>query len=480
MVLSEAKLRYVIREELQQYLIEQGFLQRVGSGIKSAYQNLIGGKKQQSSQQPTTNTSQASQLPRVSQETSLNSKLDKIISRQNSRTYGVLINQKQDISKAIADYQQLLKTDGGKQALIQILSNLTANLNHRQTAGYPTVANYNVLEIYKTFIGDIKNNLKKQNLNENEIEEKRKKVRTVIPDDVFMLYIDEIEDFIYDNNLLKLMNDNNVKNYFDTLENSLKSQQSAAAEESKAKNVPGSLAGFPRGGSMSKEEIAAQEELEAARSRQSAQTTRHNAEFGDAETFLKNNYYLIRNEGDIQKAINDYYHRPFSNSLNGILIHIYNSILRYPGILPVQQQRIYKTFIDDLDKVIKQQNVKNKKVNEQVEPNYDKLPEINKNFVIPDNILAKTILAFSDFIFEPQQIKNDNRRNDFIDGRSQLISYFNNSNIAGLFNAIKKEYNNKSQESPEDQKIKAQEKTEQDFFAKGSLYERMKKLKRVK
>ena len=43
MVLSEAKLRTVIREELQQYLIEQGFLQRVGSGIKSAYQKLTGG-----------------------------------------------------------------------------------------------------------------------------------------------------------------------------------------------------------------------------------------------------------------------------------------------------------------------------------------------------------------------------------------------------------------------------------------------------
>jgi hypothetical protein len=51
MVLNEAKLRVVIREELTQYLIEQGFLQRVGSGIKSAYQKLTGGGQQTGQQQ---------------------------------------------------------------------------------------------------------------------------------------------------------------------------------------------------------------------------------------------------------------------------------------------------------------------------------------------------------------------------------------------------------------------------------------------
>jgi hypothetical protein len=66
MQLSESQLRSVIREELQQYLVEQGFLQKIGSGIKSAYQKLTGGGQpqttspQEASQQPqTTNTQKA-------------------------------------------------------------------------------------------------------------------------------------------------------------------------------------------------------------------------------------------------------------------------------------------------------------------------------------------------------------------------------------------------------------------------------------
>lgn len=64
MQLSESQLRSVIREELQQYLVEQGFLQKIGSGIKSAYQKLTGGGQQTSQQQAQTiNTQQASTEP---------------------------------------------------------------------------------------------------------------------------------------------------------------------------------------------------------------------------------------------------------------------------------------------------------------------------------------------------------------------------------------------------------------------------------
>ena len=56
MQLSESQLRSVIREELQQYLVEQGFLQKIGSGIKSAYQKLTGGGQQTGQQQTKSQT----------------------------------------------------------------------------------------------------------------------------------------------------------------------------------------------------------------------------------------------------------------------------------------------------------------------------------------------------------------------------------------------------------------------------------------
>ena len=196
MTLTEAKLRTVVREELKQYLIEEGFFDKIGSGIKSAYQKLTGGGQTSTTQPattqaqttPTTPTQQTSAASTTNSQADVETykKLFSYVSRQNARSYGYLIQNSTDIDKAINYYKELLKQpQGGNQALIQIFSNLTASINHRQAAGLPKI-NAKVLNRYKVFVDDIKNSLNKQNIKEEvdfkkHIEQRRKELKTIIP-----------------------------------------------------------------------------------------------------------------------------------------------------------------------------------------------------------------------------------------------------------------------------------------------------------
>jgi hypothetical protein len=121
MQLSESQLRSVIREELQQYLVEQGFLQKIGSGIKSAYQKLTGGGQpqttspQEASQQPqTTNTQKAStetpdktkqQLPAQKQASNLTLNIK---NEQDVNNFIRILNSSYTSNKRIT-IQQLIK-----------------------------------------------------------------------------------------------------------------------------------------------------------------------------------------------------------------------------------------------------------------------------------------------------------------------------------------------------------------------------------
>ena len=167
MQLSESQLRSVIREELQQYLVEQGFLQKIGSGIKSAYQKLTGGGQQT---QPQTTSSAA---PPVNPNVAKQVRDQKVIDRQKSGEYGPTIQSGNDIMKARRYYLQLLNTGKREQALREIFNNLTANITHRKERGQSL--NSTEIASYKQFILNIENKLK------NVIKENQEQIQTIIP-----------------------------------------------------------------------------------------------------------------------------------------------------------------------------------------------------------------------------------------------------------------------------------------------------------
>lgn len=207
MQLSESQLRSVIREELQQYLVEQGFLQKIGSGIKSAYQKLTGGGQQT---QPQTTSSAA---PPVNPNVAKQVRDQKVIDRQKSGEYGPTIQSGNDIMKARRYYLQLLNTGKREQALREIFNNLTANITHRKERGQSL--NSTEIASYKQFILNIENKLK------NVIKENQEQIQTIIPNTLLAGYLSTLNKEIINH---KLMTTEEFKRIMNITDISLKFQ----------------------------------------------------------------------------------------------------------------------------------------------------------------------------------------------------------------------------------------------------------------
>lgn len=193
MQLSESQLRSVIREELQQYLVEQGFLQKIGSGIKSAYQKLTGGG-QQTGQQQTKSQTTSSAAPPVNPNVAKQVRDQKVIDRQKSGEYGPTIQSGNDIMKARRYYLQLLNTGKREQALREIFNNLTANITHRKERGQSL--NSTEITVYKTFITNIENKLK------NVIKENQEQIQTIIPNNLLAGYLSVLYKDVINNKIM--------------------------------------------------------------------------------------------------------------------------------------------------------------------------------------------------------------------------------------------------------------------------------------
>ncbi len=195
MVLNEAKLRVVIREELEQYLIEQGFLQRVGSGIKSAYQKLTGGG-QTSTTQPATTQAQTtpSAAPPVNPNVAKQVRDQKIVDRQKSGEYGPTIQNGNDIMKARRYYLQLLNTGKKEQAVREIFNNLTANITHRKDRR-ESLSSIEIA-VYKNFITNIENKLK------NVVKENEEQIQTIIPQNLLAGYLSVLYKDVINNQIM--------------------------------------------------------------------------------------------------------------------------------------------------------------------------------------------------------------------------------------------------------------------------------------
>jgi hypothetical protein len=266
MQLSESQLRTVIREELTQYLVEQGFLQRVGSGIKSAYQKLTGGSQktnQPSSQSNKTNVKNTTGsltgferfTPTEEQQKEFEDSQTLAASRDKQRkdkikhdvyyadAYAVRrgdyipIQAESDIKKAIQKY----KTFHPARALSTIFNHLIKSIENKDSA-----ISQNEKQIYSVFISEIeKAKQKPAGLNENDRPQTsldnqqldNLKKQLIIPNTLLGKTVLAFEEFIIDDiseklSLHRLFNNTNVKDSFQRLKNVVNTkQQSTTLEE---------------------------------------------------------------------------------------------------------------------------------------------------------------------------------------------------------------------------------------------------------
>jgi len=216
MALTEAKLRIVIREELQQYLIEQGFFQRVGSGIKSAYQKLTGGGQTQKTKQqqaPLSNLEKFTPTPEQKAQFEKDEKLaqdrDKEAGmRHYQQAYyedakkvqkGVYIpiQNESDIQKAINAYRRFTPN----QALISIFDHLRKSISIKEDG----VISQQEKQIYRVLLNDIQKEVKQPlteaeqvNASQNQQLLDKLKKSLIIPTSLLGKTVIAFSDFIFD------------------------------------------------------------------------------------------------------------------------------------------------------------------------------------------------------------------------------------------------------------------------------------------
>jgi len=253
MLLSESQLRTVIREELTQYLIEQGFLQRVGSGIKSAYQKLTGRGQQIEPPKPTKNI-HPKDIPgslyglpkdetiRSDEEITAQEKLSSYRDQQRKKSiehdiyyddaykvksgqYYVPIQKESDIDVAIQKYKSFKPAI----ALSAIFDHLVKSIENKKDK----IVSQNEKQIYHVFIKEIENAKKRpaglnenenKNITSNDQELNKLKKSLIIPNSLLGKTVLAFEHFIIDDigeelSLHRLFNNQMVIDAFNALKN---------------------------------------------------------------------------------------------------------------------------------------------------------------------------------------------------------------------------------------------------------------------
>ena len=244
MLLSESQLRVVIREELTQYLIEQGFLQRVGSGIKSAYQKLTG-RGQQTQPEPERFAGFERFKPNMSnkeindgEEREQRMSAETTRSIMNADAVDMLrgkympINSERDIEFNVQRFKNLKP----EEALGTMFKHLTLSMSKRRDHN----STEREKQIYGVLVSDIEKRLndEKQNLiNENsekslissDQEKYELEKRFLIPATLWgktaLAFSDFIFDYLIDEKQLKLMDifktNDSLKQTYNSLRNIL-------------------------------------------------------------------------------------------------------------------------------------------------------------------------------------------------------------------------------------------------------------------
>ena len=228
------------------------------------------------------------------------------------------------------------------------------------------------------------------------------------------------------------------------------------------------LAGLERFTPTPEQQAQFGEDEKLAQSRDKEAGLRHyqQAYYEDAKKVQKGVYIPIQKESDIQKAINAYSRFTPNQALISIFDHLRKSIsIKEDGVISQQEKQIYRVLLNDIQKEVKQPLTEAEQVNASKDE--ELLDKLKKSLIIPTTILGKTVMAFSDFIF------------DEVTKKYTLKQLFTDPLVFHSFKLLEdlvvgRAYKGQATNAPKPTDAEKQ------FFGVGGLQEKKKKLKRVK
>jgi len=200
MNVNENKVRQIIKEELKQYLIEEGFFDT----IKSFGKKVFGGEKKENPSSLNRPDPQfmvkkgrdETDRPSSQQVQSIRAKYAKDV---QSYKYGFPIKALPDLEKALTYYRTLSKRNeaGAVEAVAKVMMHLQRSLDKKKSMN--DLANGEI-QSYQTFIKDIEDHIKQPalELNENLSSDKSIDTALVIPNNIVSKVLVQLQDFIFD------------------------------------------------------------------------------------------------------------------------------------------------------------------------------------------------------------------------------------------------------------------------------------------
>jgi len=230
MNINENKVRQIIKEELKQYLIEEGFFDT----IKSFGKKVFGGEKKETPS--SLNRPDPEWMVKKGRDETDRSSSQQVRSvRANyakdvqSYKYGFPIKALPDLEKALTYYRTLSKRNeaGAAEAVAKIMMHLQRSLAKKKSLN--NLANGEI-QSYQTFIKDIEDHIKQPSLelNENLFSDKAIDTALVIPNNIVSQVLVGLQDFIFDElsdkyDFNEIFNKQQVRQEFQSLKNEVSS-----------------------------------------------------------------------------------------------------------------------------------------------------------------------------------------------------------------------------------------------------------------
>jgi len=202
MNINENKVRQIIKEELKQYLIEEGFFDT----IKSFGKKVFGGEKKETPsslngsdpERMGTKGRDETDRPNPEQGQSVRTKYANDV---QSYKYGFPIKALPDLEKALTYYRTLSKRNeaGAVEAVAKIMTHLQRSLAKKKSLNDLATGE---IQSYQTFIKDIEDHLTQEQepiyVNENLFSDKSIDTALVIPNNIVSKVLVQLQDFIFD------------------------------------------------------------------------------------------------------------------------------------------------------------------------------------------------------------------------------------------------------------------------------------------
>lgn len=270
---------------------------------------------------------------------------------------------------------------------------------------------------------------------------------------------EELEEYLIEQGFLKRVG-SGIKSAYQKL--------TGSGQTTQQKQQPERFAGLEKFTPTPEQKAQFEKDEKLAQSRDKEAGQRHfqQAYYQDAEKVKKGIYIPIQNESDIQKAINAYSRFTPNQALISIFDHLRKSIsIKEDGVISQQEKQIYRVLLNDIQKEIRQPLTEAEQAN-ATQQDQQSLDKLKKSLIIPTSLLGKTVLAFSDFIF------------DELTKKYTLKQLFTDPLVFHSFKLLEDLVTGRSSKGQATTKPQPTD-AEKQFFGAGGLQER-KKLKRRK